>query len=635
MTLSKERLESFLCPITLEVMVDPVVAADGHSYERKAISRWIRGRGRATSPVTNLPLRSRDLRPNYALKQAIHEFTAMHAAQHPRPIFRAKRRTRKRIRGKPKSETTSQITLEQMFGKFSETLFTSPPGSLPSFPNPSPVSPPFSAGLNSGTSPLASTPSARQPSNQSQFATASSTASRCEALVSGSPGPLVPPTQEPFQFSFGSSSSSFQTAYQNGDRSKSQTKSAPSLPSDQQACSFSSGLPGQMPFNAFAMPDLRAPPISSLPFDCGSLSIGQPKGGTTASFSVGSPSSSQPFSLPNGTTSSPFAPSFSGKSSADPVSTVESSSAQKIALSNASIAPGTFSTLSSAHLASVLSQPRIANGSPLFFSSPTNKASSEPAPSFAPEPFPFAPLFTIGSSSTRPKASTGSIALGHSASSPSAPSGISFDRSLTNRSTAGAAILSTTSTNCAFGSSGSNQADATPVLFGTLSSTEAQADKPPSVIDALPFQQAGFRGLFPSSSLSTSNTVPVTFGVTDSQPASGTSVSFASAQATFSFGAPLNEPALSTGHDNVLFTSGTSSARFPGHQVTGESLFTVGPALTTSSVGPSSSNDLAAPATLNGLPYAFSFGPRTSDGFEQSLGTSSSSPSTRKRPQNT
>lgn len=34
------RAQSFLCPITQEVMTDPVMTEDGHSYERDAIERW-------------------------------------------------------------------------------------------------------------------------------------------------------------------------------------------------------------------------------------------------------------------------------------------------------------------------------------------------------------------------------------------------------------------------------------------------------------------------------------------------------------------------------------------------------------------------------------------------------------------
>ena len=32
--------KNFICPITQAVMVDPVVTADGHTYEREAIEQW-------------------------------------------------------------------------------------------------------------------------------------------------------------------------------------------------------------------------------------------------------------------------------------------------------------------------------------------------------------------------------------------------------------------------------------------------------------------------------------------------------------------------------------------------------------------------------------------------------------------
>jgi len=42
------------CPITREVFQDPVVAADGVTYERAAISGWMQGND--TSPMTSAPL---------------------------------------------------------------------------------------------------------------------------------------------------------------------------------------------------------------------------------------------------------------------------------------------------------------------------------------------------------------------------------------------------------------------------------------------------------------------------------------------------------------------------------------------------------------------------------------------------
>ncbi|KAG7464101.1 hypothetical protein MATL_G00183690 [Megalops atlanticus] len=62
--------DEFLCPITREVMKDPVIAADGYSYEREAIESWINSKNRS-SPMTNLPLQTTALTPNRTLKMAI------------------------------------------------------------------------------------------------------------------------------------------------------------------------------------------------------------------------------------------------------------------------------------------------------------------------------------------------------------------------------------------------------------------------------------------------------------------------------------------------------------------------------------------------------------------------------------
>lgn len=61
-----------LCPVTQEIMQDPVICADGFTYERQAIETWFR-RGNRTSPVTNLVLGHRTLITNRAVK-GINEF---------------------------------------------------------------------------------------------------------------------------------------------------------------------------------------------------------------------------------------------------------------------------------------------------------------------------------------------------------------------------------------------------------------------------------------------------------------------------------------------------------------------------------------------------------------------------------
>ena len=41
--------KAFQCPITCELLADPVIAADGHTYERDAIGAWLAVR--ASSPM--------------------------------------------------------------------------------------------------------------------------------------------------------------------------------------------------------------------------------------------------------------------------------------------------------------------------------------------------------------------------------------------------------------------------------------------------------------------------------------------------------------------------------------------------------------------------------------------------------
>eukprot|EP00746_Dinoflagellata_sp_MGD_P067593 gnl/MRDRNA2_/MRDRNA2_27903_c0_seq1.p1 gnl/MRDRNA2_/MRDRNA2_27903_c0~~gnl/MRDRNA2_/MRDRNA2_27903_c0_seq1.p1 ORF type:complete len:646 (-),score=110.21 gnl/MRDRNA2_/MRDRNA2_27903_c0_seq1:188-2125(-) len=61
------------CPITGSVMVNPVMTADGHVYEKDAIERWFQ-QGRSTSPLTNLALSSLHLVPLLPLQCILGSF---------------------------------------------------------------------------------------------------------------------------------------------------------------------------------------------------------------------------------------------------------------------------------------------------------------------------------------------------------------------------------------------------------------------------------------------------------------------------------------------------------------------------------------------------------------------------------
>ena len=66
--------EDLLCPISHELMVDPVLAADGHAYERQHIESWLARQ--QTSPLTGEPLGSAALLPCHALRKMAHAWKA-------------------------------------------------------------------------------------------------------------------------------------------------------------------------------------------------------------------------------------------------------------------------------------------------------------------------------------------------------------------------------------------------------------------------------------------------------------------------------------------------------------------------------------------------------------------------------
>ncbi|XP_010481997.1 PREDICTED: U-box domain-containing protein 15-like [Camelina sativa] len=63
----------FLCPITLEIMLDPVIIATGQTYEKESIQKWF-GAGHKNCPKTRQELDHLSLAPNFALKNLIMQW---------------------------------------------------------------------------------------------------------------------------------------------------------------------------------------------------------------------------------------------------------------------------------------------------------------------------------------------------------------------------------------------------------------------------------------------------------------------------------------------------------------------------------------------------------------------------------
>ena len=70
--------DEYICPITSEIMTDPVSTSDGFTYERAAITEWLRTKD--TSPKTGAKLESKALIPNHTLRSVIRAFAEAGAA---------------------------------------------------------------------------------------------------------------------------------------------------------------------------------------------------------------------------------------------------------------------------------------------------------------------------------------------------------------------------------------------------------------------------------------------------------------------------------------------------------------------------------------------------------------------------
>ncbi|KAG6655904.1 U-box domain-containing protein 11-like [Carya illinoinensis] len=81
--------EDFLCPISLELMRDPVIVATGQTYERAFIQRWIDS-GNATCPKTRQKLENFTLTPNYVLRSLITQWCIDHNIEQPTGLTNGK-----------------------------------------------------------------------------------------------------------------------------------------------------------------------------------------------------------------------------------------------------------------------------------------------------------------------------------------------------------------------------------------------------------------------------------------------------------------------------------------------------------------------------------------------------------------
>ncbi|CAM9003615.1 unnamed protein product [Rhodiola kirilowii] len=82
--------EDFRCPISLELMKDPVIVSTGQTYERDFIEKWLKA-GHLTCPKTQQPLTNTTLTPNYVLRSLIGQWCEANGMEPPkRPVQSSK-----------------------------------------------------------------------------------------------------------------------------------------------------------------------------------------------------------------------------------------------------------------------------------------------------------------------------------------------------------------------------------------------------------------------------------------------------------------------------------------------------------------------------------------------------------------
>lgn len=70
----------FLCPVSLEIMRDPVTLCSGITYDRESIEQWIFSSKNKTCPITRQPLPDLDMTPNHTLRRLIQAWCVTNAA---------------------------------------------------------------------------------------------------------------------------------------------------------------------------------------------------------------------------------------------------------------------------------------------------------------------------------------------------------------------------------------------------------------------------------------------------------------------------------------------------------------------------------------------------------------------------
>ncbi|CAO2819093.1 unnamed protein product [Amaranthus hypochondriacus] len=108
--------EDFRCPISLELMLDPVTISTGQTYDRASIQKWLKS-GNLICPKTGEKLENTELVPNSALKKLIHQFCCDNGISISKLRRKSKELSRTIIFPSPASRETIKFLAEFLAGR--------------------------------------------------------------------------------------------------------------------------------------------------------------------------------------------------------------------------------------------------------------------------------------------------------------------------------------------------------------------------------------------------------------------------------------------------------------------------------------------------------------------------------------
>ncbi|KAI7730466.1 hypothetical protein M8C21_000936 [Ambrosia artemisiifolia] len=101
----------FICPLTLQLMFDPVIVSTGQTYERESIQSWLNN-GLLRCPVTRQTISHKNLIPNYTVKALISNWCDENNIKVDRTVDHAEKSS-------SEDQLVSNLTIENGFDRLS------------------------------------------------------------------------------------------------------------------------------------------------------------------------------------------------------------------------------------------------------------------------------------------------------------------------------------------------------------------------------------------------------------------------------------------------------------------------------------------------------------------------------------